>query len=96
MPPFKSLFIIIPIAFLGACVVRDRGGPPAAEVSVNPAIAFGYSDGYWDRSHQWHQWRDRQQAEAWQRQNAAHYYDRRHDQDRDTGWRDSDQYWNGR
>jgi hypothetical protein len=34
-------------------------------------IAFGYSDGYWDREHRWHGWRDAQEAAAWRAEHTA-------------------------
>jgi uncharacterized protein YraI len=74
---------------------------PAAAQQVGvtiavPDIAFGFSDGYWDREHRWHQWRDHREAMAWREKNAEHYYDRRHDRDKDEGWRDSDRWWSHR
>jgi hypothetical protein len=56
-------------------------------------IAFGYSDGYWDRGHQWHTWRDQNEATSWRDQNHDHYFDRKHDVDHDQGWRDNDHWW---
>ncbi len=88
----KWLVVALPALLLGACVVRDRGGPPAAAVTV-PGVAFGYADGYWDQGHQWHPWRNQQEAEAWRAQNPGHYYDRAHDQEANGGWRDNDQWW---
>ena len=88
----KCLVIAVPAVLLGACVVHDRGGPPVA-AAYGPGVAFGYNDGYWDQNHQWHAWRDRQEADAWRGQNPGHYYDRPHDQESNGGWRDSDQWW---
>jgi hypothetical protein len=56
-------------------------------------IAFGYSDGYWDREHSWHQWRDEREANEFRRENREHYYERKHEEDRDHGWRDNDRWW---
>lgn len=62
-------------------------------VAVNPGgIAFGYTDGYWDRGHAWHAWRNRREAAAWRAENREHYFERRHDRDRDMGWRE-ERYW---
>jgi hypothetical protein len=100
MVRFKYVSMILPLLLLGACVVERPGGygygQPAAAVSVNPEIAFGYADGYWDRNHQWHAWRDQREAQAWQAQNPRHYYDRRHDQDQNAGWHDNDRWWDRR
>jgi hypothetical protein len=93
MRVFRGLAIALPALLLGACVVHEGGRPEAAYVAASPDVAFGYSDGYWDRNHQWHQWRDAQEASAWRQQNSAHYYDRPHDQAANGGWRDSDTWW---
>lgn len=63
-------------------------------VGVGPGgIAFGYSDGYWDRDHHWHAWRNHEEAERWRAENSAHYYDWKHDRDRDQGWHNNDHWW---
>ena len=87
-------------SFIGAALALALGGAvlpaQAADVTVAvgpPGIAFGYSDGYWDRTHNWHQWRDAQEAARWREQNREHYYARRHDAERDLGWREADRYW---
>jgi hypothetical protein len=72
----------------------------AADVTVAvgpgaPAIAFGYNDGYWDREHNWHQWRNREEAAKWRQANRTHYYDRKHDAERDQGWR-GERWWEHR
>jgi hypothetical protein len=88
-------FAIATLAFAAAPLATIP--PPAAaqgvSVTINPDIAFGYSDGYWDRNHQWHKWRNHEESEGWRRQNADHYYDRQHDREKDAGWRGSDQWW---
>jgi hypothetical protein len=56
-------------------------------------VAFGFNDGYWDRGHQWHGWKNQEEATSFRSQNHDHYYDRKHDADKDGGWRDSDRYW---
>lgn len=94
----RVLALVVFAALPAACVVAQPGGPygqPAA-VSVNSDIAFGYADGYWDRNHQWHPWRDRREAEAWRAQNPGHYYDRRHDQEANAGWHADDRWWERR
>lgn len=70
----------------------------AANVSIGLSLgnaAYGYSDGYWDRDHQWHSWRNRAQARYYRAHNAEHYVSSRHDHDRndhDQGWR-SERWW---
>ncbi len=46
-------------------------------------IGFAYDDGYYDRSHRWHGWRDRRERD-WYRVNYRHHYSAYgHDRDRD-------------
>ena len=53
-------------------------------------VAFGYSDGYWDHDHNWHRWRDAREARMFREQNRERYWHRRHDRERNAGWRDDD------
>jgi hypothetical protein len=50
-------------------------------------VAFGYQDGYWDRDHQWHEWRNDQEMNDYRNARGNHYNDYRHDRDPDQGWR---------
>jgi hypothetical protein len=70
--------------------------PAHAAVSVqfdSGSVAFGYSDGYWDRSHQWHRWPSTAARTDWRKNNKAHYYTHAHTRDKAAGWRDSDHWW---
>lgn len=68
---------------------NDRDGPDFSIVLNN--IAFGYSDGYYDRDRSWHDWRNDDER-RWYEQNRRQYYHemrRRDDRDdRRIGWRD--------
>ena len=81
------------IAFaLGGASLPVLAADVTVAVTPNANIAFGYSDGYWDRDHAWHQWRNRDEASAWRKEHDQYYYDRKHDAERDMGWR-SDRWW---
>ena len=77
----------------GAFAVGQPAMADNVTVAVGPAggVAFGYSDGYWDRAHNWHAWRNAEEAAAWRRENAEHYYDWHHDRDASMGWRE--EHW---
>jgi hypothetical protein len=46
-------------------------------------VALGYNDGYYDRGHRWHGWRNQRERD-WYRVNYSHQYrGYRHDRDRD-------------
>jgi hypothetical protein len=67
-------------------------GPAEAAVhfgiTINAGdVAFAYRDGYWDRFHRWHAWRDPDDWRWYQMHYREHYYDWAHDRDRDLGWR---------
>ena len=76
---------------------------PAAAAGVDFSVslgnaAFGYSDGYWDRDHNWHTWRNKDEAQYFRTHNAEHYAEVKHDKDpkdHDQGWR-NDRYWDKR
>ena len=70
--------------------------PAHAAVSVQfdaGNVAFGYSDGYWDRGHQWHRWPTTVARNDWRTHNRGHYYGHVHNRDRAGGWRDNDRWW---
>ncbi len=50
-------------------------------------VAFGYQDGYWDRSHQWHNWQNQDEARSYRNASGNQYHDWNHDRDSDNGWR---------
>ena len=55
-------------------------------------VAYGYNDGYWDRSHAWHTWPNDAAHREYRERNREHYFDQKHDRDHDMGWR-SDRWW---
>ncbi len=88
---------LLTVALLGGSF---SAGPTAMAQNVAVGvdvggIAFGYNDGYWDRGHNWHAWRDRREAVQWRAENRAHYYAWRHDRRRDMGWRE-ERWWERR
>jgi len=88
----KSAFLALALA--GASLAL--AAPAKADsltIAVNPPIAFGFNDGYWDQSHHWHAWRDHAEAERWRAEHRDHFYAYNHDRDHDQGWRDHDQWW---
>ena len=88
---------ILSLAVIGGASAISVPAKADVAVGVGPGgVAFGYSDGYWDRDHHWHGWRNHEEAEHWRAENREHYYDWKHDRDRDAGWRDSDRYWEHR
>jgi hypothetical protein len=66
----------------------------AEHISIDfGTIAFGYTDGYWDRDHHWHRWHHHRDWERYREERREHAYEYRHTHDRDRGWHDHDRYW---
>jgi hypothetical protein len=86
------------LALLGGALISGTPAAAAERVTIasGPVIAFGYSDGYWDRDHRWHKWRNASEMRRWRETNREHYFARRHDRERDHGWRDHDRWWDQR
>lgn len=86
--------LVLGLAFVGGSLMVSLPASAAADVTIGVGgIAFGYSDGYWDRSHNWHAWQNKEEADRYRAENRDHYFDWKHDRDNDKGWRDHDRYW---
>jgi hypothetical protein len=91
----QAALVAVAIAF-SAGTMTHVAPAQAADVSVQfdaGNVAFGYSDGYWDRAHAWHPWPNEAARTDWQSRNRAHYFEQRHDQVAGAGWRDTDHWW---
>jgi hypothetical protein len=51
------------------------------------AVAFAYSDGYWDRDQRWHGWRNAREAREYRARHGQNYKAVRHTRERNRGWR---------
>lgn len=51
-------------------------------------VAYGYQDGYWDRSHHWNNWQNDEEMRNYRSASNNHYNDWKHDRDSDQGWHD--------
>ena len=92
----KAALLTLAIA-AGTVAIGTTAKADNVSVSIGGGgIAFGYSDGYWDRAHHWHAWRNRHEAEEWRQANADHYYAWKHNRDHDRGWHEHDRYWDHR
>ena len=50
-------------------------------------VTFAYSDGYWDRNHNWHSWRNAREAREYRARYSHNFKNRRHTRERNQGWR---------
>ena len=88
----------VPAALIAALLAVGSltGAAPArAAVAVqfdSGNVAFGYSDGYWDRAHHWHRWPNRAARSDWREHNHEHYYSHAHTRERGAGWR-NEHWW---
>ena len=49
-------------------------------------VAIGYSDGYWDRTHNWHAWERPEHLTTYRAAKNAEFHEWKHDRDKDMGW----------
>lgn len=87
----------IQAVLIAAALAAPAFAPLAAKADVtvrfdSGSVAYGYNDGYWDRAHAWHPWPNPGAQREWRERNTAHYYNWKHDRDRDMGWHD-DHWW---
>jgi opacity protein-like surface antigen len=62
----------------------------AADVVVQfdpSTVQYGYNDGYWSRTHEWHTWEKPEYVQTYRSSPNAAYYEYKHDRDPDMGWR---------
>ena len=84
----------VAVAVIGTSWAALTPARADVHISLNPdSVAFAYSDGYWDRDHHWHAWRNRDEANWYREHHKEHYVAHSHGHDRDKGWHDSDRYW---
>lgn len=50
-------------------------------------VAFAYSDGYWDRSHTFHKWRNSREAREYRARYSRNYQNAKHNRVKNMGWR---------
>ena len=77
------------IALAVAGVASFGASAFAADVSVtfDPGIvAYGYTDGYWTRNHEWRTWEKPEYVEVYRKHPGARYYDWVHTRDANQGW----------
>jgi len=98
--PLKMAVIALAIAgtvLTSGCMTRDNDrygysdhhGRDRANTQVSVEfgnIGYGYSDGYWDNGHQWHQWSSNSDRDSYRNYRGSHYNDWKHDRDGDDGW----------
>ncbi len=86
---------LIALAVSGGSLALSVPAMAADVVVVEPAggIAFGFNDGYWDRGHTWHTWRNQEEMTTYRTTNHEHYYEYKHDRDPDGGWHEKERYW---
>jgi len=87
---------LVALALAGVPVVASVPASAAVDFSLSLGnAAFGYSDGYWDRDHHWHNWRNKAEASYFRDHYGEHYAAVRHDHDRkdkNQGWRE-ERWW---
>ena len=63
----------------------------AADVAVTfdpGVVAYGYTDGYWTRTHEWHTWEKPEYVQVYRNHPGAVYHEWVHTRDPNQGWID--------
>jgi hypothetical protein len=84
---FKSAAVAVAIAGVSALSIASAY---AADVVVKfdpNTVAYGYQDGYWTRTHEWHTWERPEHVEVYRKAPGVQYYEYAHTRDPDQGWR---------
>ena len=90
----KTAVVVLALAGGSLAVVGSSAMADNVTIGIGSGgFAFGYSDGYWDRDHNWHGYKDQAEAERFRAENRDHYYDRKHDEEANAGWRDNERWW---
>ena len=56
-------------------------------VTFDPGtVKYGYSDGYWTKTHEWHNWEKPEHVEVYRKTPDARYNDWVHTRDSNQGW----------
>ncbi len=88
----KKLTVIAAMVGSLACLSLSTSLPAMARDAFTfsfdtGAVAFAYSDGYWDRGHNWHSWRNTREAREYRAQYSNNYQHKRHNREHNMGWR---------
>ncbi len=78
------------VALSGAAMIGVSAAS-AADVSVtfDPGIVqYGYTDGYWTRTHEWRTWEKPEHVEIYKKYPKAEYHEWVHTRDANQGWVD--------
>jgi hypothetical protein len=78
---------IVVLGLAGATfAVTNTASAAGVGISFNFGnVAIGYQDGYYDRGHQWHQWRNQNDARSYRGRSGNQYHDYKHTRDEGKG-----------
>ena len=83
----KTLAVLAAAAALGGATFVSHGAMAQTTVTFDTGnVAIGYSDGYWDRNHGWHNWAREEDMRAYRAAKNAEWHEWKHDRDKDMGW----------
>ena len=83
----KAAAIALALAGTSLIGITTAAHAVDAVVTFDPGtVQYGYSDGYWTKSKEWHAWEKPEHVEVYRKVPDAKYYEYRHDRDPDQGW----------
>jgi hypothetical protein len=84
---FKSAVIAVAITGLSSISLASAFAADVAVTFDPSTVQYGYKDGYWSRTHEWHTWEKPEHVEVYRKTPNAQYYEYAHTRDPDQGWR---------
>jgi len=79
----------IAFALAGAMAIGVGTAGAAEVITFDPGVvAYGYTDGYWTRAHEWHAWQQPEHMQVYRTRPGAEYHEWAHNRDPDMGWRE--------
>ncbi len=89
----KSLFkvALCASAVAGAAFAIPTAASARSSVGIylnTGSVAFAYRDGWWDKDHHFHHWKNRAEMRWYEKHHHDAYHDWNHDRDSDNGWHD--------
>jgi len=84
---FKTVALALALAGTSVVGVATTAHAVDAVVTFDPGVVqYGYTDGYWTRTHEWRTWENPEHVEIYRKVPDAKYYEYVHTRDANQGW----------
>ena len=83
----KAVVIALVVAGTSVVGVATTALAVDAVVTFDPGtVQYGYTDGYWTKTKEWHAWEKPEHVEVYRKVPDAQYHEWVHTRDGDQGW----------